>query len=112
MALQFHPGTSSEHLKDMLFSGIWDKPLCDIFSSKDDPSFEGTCDKEVIERDKQCGDNSFCESLDDKKKSIVEAVIAGQIAKSVFGIVTGPSGLTMQSHNFGPVRIRPRYCKA
>jgi hypothetical protein len=95
---------SPADLKDTIFPGIWDMPLCDIFSSKDDPGFTGTCDNEVITRDKSCSNNSFCEGLDSKKKVIVEAVIAGQIAKSVFGIVSGPSGLSAHSDNFSKVR--------
>jgi hypothetical protein len=95
--VQFHPGLTADKLKTTLFKDLWGTPICDLFTSKDDSSFSGTCDADVIGKDATCSDNSFCDGLDSSKKSVTESAIAGQIAQVILGFVEGSSGL-VQTH--------------
>lgn len=84
-----------QNFSDTLFGKIWDKPVCDIFTSKDDPMFAGECDADVIAAN-NCTSDAFCEGLSDTKKKSAESVIATQIARSIFGFVDGPAGILKQ----------------
>lgn len=84
-----------QKFSDTLFAKIWDKPVCDIFTPKDDPTFAGECDDAVVKAD-SCTSDAFCDGLSDKKKKSAESVIATQIARSIFGFVDGPAGILKQ----------------
>jgi hypothetical protein len=92
-----------QDFKSTVFRDIWDKPLCHIFTPKDDPDFGGLCPTVAP----VCGDNSFCADLGDSSRTTTEAIIAAQIAHSVFGFVDGPTGLLKQSDTVG--KVLPAY---
>ena len=46
--LQFHPGVDEDALSTIVFKDIWDRPLCEVFTPKDDPNFQGDCDEQVL----------------------------------------------------------------
>lgn len=89
--------TLGDDFKDNLFQDIWNKPVCDIFTSKDDPAFDGTCDVELIGDKAKCGSTAFCDGLTDDQKSGTETIIATQLARSVFAFIEGPAGIIQQS---------------
>jgi len=91
-----------QNFSDTLFSGIWDKPVCDIFTPKDDPDFAGECNADVLKKD-SCTSDKFCAGLSDKKLKSAESVIATQIARSVFGFVDGPAGVLEQGTSVAKV---------
>lgn len=91
-----------QNFSDTLFAEIWDKPVCDIFTSKDDPEFAGECNADVIKAD-TCSSDAFCDGLSEKKKTSAESVIATQIARSVFGFVDGPGGILAQGQSVAQV---------
>lgn len=97
-----------QNFSDTLFAEIWDKPVCDIFTSKDDADFAGECTTHVVEA-ATCGSDKFCTGLSDKKKKSAESIIATQIARSVFGFVDGPAGIVEQGSSVAQViaMIRP-----
>lgn len=88
--------TLGEDFKTTLFRDIWDKPVCDIFTSKDDPDFGGYCDADVIGDKAQCTKTNFCDGLNDEQRAGTETIIATQLAKSVFAFVEGPAGIIQQ----------------
>jgi hypothetical protein len=102
--LQFHPELEPAKLKATIFKDVWDTPVCDMFTSKDDADFAGECVAEVIGKDKACSDNTFCTNLADSKKSIVESVIVTQMAKVLLGFTSGASGLMPQHDAIGQAR--------
>jgi hypothetical protein len=110
--VQFQPGLTADELKSTLFKDVWAKPVCDLFTSKDAPDFVGTCDAAVIGADAHCADNSFCSGLADTKRSVVEATLAGHIAETVLGFVTGSGGLSDQDKSISKVRHTHRAARA
>lgn len=101
--MQFHPELNPANLKTTIFRDMWDTPVCDLFTSKDDATFAGECDATVIGADKACSDNTFCAKIDDSKKSIVESVIVTQVAKVLLGFTSGASGIMPQHDAIGQV---------
>lgn len=93
-----------QNFSDTLFAEIWDKPVCDIFTSKDDADFAGECTTHVVEA-ATCGSDKFCTGLSDKKKKSAESIIATQIARSVFGFVDGPAGIVEQGSSVAQANI-------
>jgi hypothetical protein len=90
-----------DEFKDTLFRDVWNKPLCDIFTPQSDSEFRGLCP--TVPR--SCDDVSFCADLDQATKSMTEAIIAAQIAHSVFAFVDGPAGLLPQGDIVGQVLL-------
>ena len=96
--------TLGDDFRNTLFRDIWDKPLCDIFTSKDDAEFAGQCDEDVIGANAQCPSSGFCEGLNDAQRAGVETIIATQLARSVFAFVEGPAGVIQQKASSTDVR--------
>lgn len=103
--------TLGEDFRDTLFRDIWDKPLCDIFTSKDDAEFAGQCDKDLIGDKAKC-EAGFCDGLDDAQKAGVETIIATQLARSVFAFVEGPAGVIQQKASSTKVSALACHCEA
>lgn len=104
MVVQLGLQTLGDDFKDTLFRDIWDKPLCDIFTSKDDAEFAGDCDRDVIGENAKCTSAAFCEGLDDAQRAGTETIIATQLARSVFAFVEGPAGVISQRSSSTDVR--------
>jgi hypothetical protein len=88
--------TLGEDFRDTLFRDIWDKPLCDIFTPKDDAEFAGSCDADVIGDNAKCTTSAFCDGLDHAQRAGTETIIATQFARSVFAFIEGPAGVIQQ----------------
>lgn len=97
--------TLGEDFKTTLFRDIWDKPVCDIFTPKDDPDFGGYCDADVIGDKAQCTQTNFCDGLNDEQRAGTETIIATQLAKSVFAFVEGPAGIIQQRSSSTQVKV-------
>lgn len=102
--------TLGEDFKSSLFHNIWDKPVCDIFTSKDDPEFAGTCEKDIIGDNAKCSTTTFCDGMDDAKRAGTETIIATQLARSVFAFIEGPAGVIEQRSSTTEVCTRHLRC--
>lgn len=104
MPVQLGLDTLGEDFRDDLFKNIWNQPLCSIFTKKDDPTFFGQCDDNVIGGKAKCTSTAFCDGLTDEQKSGTEKIIATQIARAVFAFVDGPAGVLAQKNSATSVR--------
>lgn len=64
-----------------IFQHVWNRPVCELFSSKDTPGFSGEC--HVPESLKQC---SWCEGKAARPEFVHEQIVA-QMAQSISGLM-------------------------
>ena len=93
-------------LDETMMIDVWDKPICDLFTSKNDPEFVGMCDEAVVTS--TCTDKAmYCNSVTEGDKILVEEMVALQIAHGMLGFMDGPAGILKQESTFGEVRFSP-----
>lgn len=111
VSVQFMIGLQVDDLKTSVFKGIWDEPVCELFAPSTDDDFIGECDLDTVTANKQCSSGGFCDGLDEGKQSLVESVIASQIARTVLGFTHGAAGMSTQHTAIAQVRARQRSCQ-
>lgn len=94
--MQFLVGLKVDDLKSSVFKEIWDSPVCELFTPSTDDDFIGECDLETPKANAECSSGGFCDGLDKSKKSLVESVIASQIARTILGFTHGATGMSAQ----------------